>query len=272
MYHTSHQGLEYITQGTPIYNPSSCSPSNSLGNSFSQPFYSITATPNYDDGMFIPSRDASFRYSIEKERSLPYSLQQENYIFHTPKPEYHFVPENFLKPGKEGLFVGKAEEVREFVEETFEKIFQRSFPNAIKMSIMNREEFQKIAPSSNTIGLSLNRSQQGLLSEIFVLNDTLGRVMLTIGHELGHVLTKTLLNPHDEEAKAYAFSLLWMKVIRENNIANLGEAIITEQPAGNGLHNISFAFVHDLIVQGKKPEEIYELLLAQELTLLPVQN
>ncbi|MEK6904865.1 MAG: hypothetical protein AABX24_00535 [Nanoarchaeota archaeon] len=272
MYHTSHQGLEYITQGTPIYNPSSCSPSNSLGNSFSQPFYSITATPNYDDGMFIPSRDASFRYSIEKERSLPYSLQQENYIFHTPKPEYHFVPENFLKPGKEGLFVGKAEEVREFVEETFEKIFQRSFPNAIKMSIMNREEFRKIAPSSNTIGLSLNRSQQGLLSEIFVLNDTLGRVMLTIGHELGHVLTKTLLNPHDEEAKAYAFSLLWMKVIRENNIANLGEAIITEQPAGNGLHNISFAFVHDLIVQGKKPEEIYELLLAQELTLLPVQN
>ena len=71
---------------------------------------------------------------------------------------------------------------------------------------------------------------------------------------------------------ASAFSLLWMKVIRENNIANLGEAIITEQPAGNGLHNISFAFVHDLIVQGKKPEEIYELLLAQELTLLPVQN
>lgn len=281
MYRTSHQGLEYITQSTPIYNSFSHSPADSLGNSFvnslSESFYSITATSttstfSYNDGMFIPSRDVLFQYSIEKEKLLPYSLQQENYIFNTPKPEYHFVPENFLKPGKEGIFVGKAEEVKEFVEETFEKIFQLSFPNAIKMSILNKEEFRKIAPSSNTIGLSLNRSQQGLLSEIFVLNDTLGRVMLTIGHELGHVLTKTLPNPHDEEAKAYAFSLLWMKVIQENNIANLGEAIITEQPARNGLHNISFAFVHNLIIQGKKPEEIYELLLARELTLLPVPN
>ena len=274
MYHTSHQGLEYITQGTPIYNSFSHSPADSLGNSLSQPFYLITATStsSYNDGMFIPSRDISFQYSIEKEKLLPYSLQQENYIFHTPKQEYLFVPENFLKPGKEGIFVGKAEEIREFVEETFEKIFQLPFPNTIKMIILNREEFRKIAPSSNTIGLSLNRSQQGLLSEIFILNDTLGRVMLTIGHELGHVLTKTLANPHDEEAKAYAFSLLWMKVIQENNIADLGEVIITEQPAGNGLHNVSFAFIQDLIVQGKQPEEIYELLLAQELTLLPIPN
>ena len=52
--------------------------------------------------------------------------------------------------------------------------------------------------------------------------------MLTIGHELGHVLTKTLSRHHDEEAKAYAFSLVWIDAIKKNNIANLSGAIITE--------------------------------------------
>ena len=260
MYHSSHRGLEYITQNTPTYNSSS------------QPFYSMAALPSssYNDGMFIPSRDIPFSYQATDISSHVYSHNQANYVFHTPQAEYHFAPDNFLKPGKEGIFVGQAEEVREFVEETFEKIFHQPFPNNIKMSILNREEFSKIAPSANTIGLSLNRSKEGLLSEIFILNDSLGRVMLTIGHELGHVITSTLSNPHDEEAKAYAFSLLWMKIIQENNIADLGEAIITEHPAENGLHNVSFAFVHQLLLQGKESEEIYGQLVAQELSLLSI--
>src|SRR3989338_2086919 len=227
MYHRSqYNGLEYITRSTPIY--------NSL-----PAFYSLASqtSSSYNDGMFIPSRDAIFSYSsIEKERALLYSRQQDYHLL-AIQPEYHFVPDHFLKPGKEGIFVGKAEEVREFVEEAFEKIFQQQFPRNIKMSVLNQEEFRKIAPSPNTIGLSLNRGQHGLLSEIFILNDSLGRVMLTIGHELGHVLTKTLSNPHEEEAKAYAFSLLWMKVIQEHDIADLGEAIITERPAENGLQD-----------------------------------
>ena len=253
MYHTSqHSGLEYIASNTSRY--------TSAYNSSPQPFYSIVANPSsYNDGMFIPSRDVLFSYSaIERAPlSLPYSTHQEKYQFLTVQPEYHFVPDNFLKPGKEGIFVGKAEEVREFVEEAFEKIFSQPFPNHIKMSILNQEEFRKIAPSPNTIGFSLNRGQGGLLSEIFILNDTLGRVMLTIGHELGHVLTKTLPNPHDEESKAYAFSLLWMKIIQEHDIAHLGDAIITECPAENGLHNIAFRFVERMMRMGKEVWNLY---------------
>jgi len=264
MYHASqYGGLEYITQSTPRY--------------VSQPraFYSMaTIHASYNDGMFIPSRDVvsgeviSSYSAFEKGKSLslPYSTHQEKYQFFTIQPEYHFVPNNFLKPGKEGVFVGKAEEVREFVEEAFERIFDQPFPNNLKVSVLNQEEFRKIAPAANTIGLSINRGQEGLLSEIFILNDTLGRVMLTLGHELGHVLTKTLPNPHDEEAKAYAFSLLWMKVIQEHNIANLGEAIITEGPAENGLHNVAFGFVHHLVAQGRDAEEIYQQLIARELS------
>ena len=265
MYHASHQGgLEYITGGTSSYSSTQ----------FQQPFYSMAANfsfaLSYNDGMFIPSRDASLMFAYSRnatEKIMPYSSNQSNYNFLTIQPEYHFVPDNFLKPGKEGIFVGKAEEVRDFVEEAFEKIFQQQFPSNVKMSILNQEEFRKIAPSANTIGLSINRGKEDLLSEVFILNDTLGRVMLTIGHELGHVLTKTLSNSHDEEAKAYAFSLLWMKAVQEHNIADLGEAIITEQPAENGLHNVSFMFVHKLVSQGKKIDEIYHQLVANELAV-----
>jgi len=261
MYHASHSGLEYLARNGSLYTSSS------------PVFYSMASLPvSYQDGMFIPSRDSSFRYRTE-EISLPaYSTNQAAYVFHAPRPEYHFVPDHFLKPGKEGIFVGKAEEVKEFVEEAFEKIFDRPFPNHIKMSILDREEFQKIAPSSNTIGLSINRSKDSLLSEIFILNDTLAKVMLTIGHELGHVLTATLSNAHDEEAKAYAFSLVWMKVIKEHNIANLGDAIITEHPAENGLHNIAFRFVSQLLREGKEAWEAYTELINGFISVPYLQN
>lgn len=247
MYHASHSGgLEYLAKGSVPYT------SNRV-------FYSaISAISfNYNDGMFIPSRDFSFNYKASENNKSSYSLNHDHYALFTPTPEYHFIPDNFLKPGKEGIFVGKAEEVREFVEETFEKIFQQPFPKNIKMSILNQEEFGKIAPSPGTIGLSINRGREGLLSEIFILNETLGRVMLTIGHEVGHVLTRTLPNPHDEEAKAYAFSLVWMKIIKEHNIANLGDAIVIEHPAENGLHNLAFRFVHEMMKE-KSVEVIYE--------------
>ena len=264
MYRPLLRGLEYITQSELGYA------------STQQPFYSIAdasflPASSYHDGMFIPSRDILFSYSsLKQEKIRPYSARQENYQLLTVQAEYHFVPDHFLKPEKESVFVGKAEEVREFVEEAFEKIFQQPFPHNIKMSILNQEEFRKMAPSPNVIGLSLNRGQDGLLSEIFVLNDTLGRVLLTVGHELGHVLTKTLSSPHDEEAKAYAFSLVWMQAIKEYDIAHLGEAIIVERPAENGLHNVSFSFVHNLLAQGKEVGEIYQEIVNQQLTLLSI--
>ena len=173
--------------------------------------------------------------------------------------------DNFLIDVK-GEFVGKASEVKEYVEEAFEKIFDEPFPDNIKVSVLNEKEFRKLAPASSTIGLSINRNKQGMLSEIFILNDSLGRVMLTIGHELGHVLSETLSNPQDEEAKAYAFSLLWMKTIKEHNIAGLGSAIILESPAQNGLHNIAFDFVQKLIAQGKNVWEVYLALVNGKLT------
>ena len=182
--------------------------------------------------------------------------------------EYHFIPDTFLKPGKGGKFVGKAEEVREFVEEAFYHLVHQPFPEDIKISICDEREFRLLAPHPSTIGLSLNRRQQGLLSEIFVLNDSLGRIMLTIGHELGHVLTATLDSKHDEEAKAYAFSLAWMNVIKEHDIAGLGDALMLENPAQNGLHDVAFEFIHMLLKEGKTVVQIYQGLIQQTLSIV----
>lgn len=196
-----------------------------------------------------------------------YQQSPEQYHFPALQQEYHFTPDHFLKPGKEGKFVGQAEEIREFIEEAFEQVFHIPFPEDIKMSVCDQEQFRKIAPHPSTIGLSINRRKQRLLSEIFVLNDSLGRVMLTIGHELGHVLTETLDNPHDEEAKAYAFSLVWMNIVKEHDIAGLADAIVTERPAENGLHNVAFRFVEKIVRTGEEAWSVYGNLIRRSLSV-----
>lgn len=166
------------------------------------------------------------------------------------------------------MFVGSAEDIRQFVEEAFEKMLGSAFPEDIKISVLDAAQFRNIAPSPSTIGLSINRRKHGLMSEIFVLNDSLARVMLTIGHELGHVFTETLENKHDEEAKAYAFSLAWMNLIKDHNIADLADAIVTERPAENGLHNVAFFFVDRMMRAGAGAIELWKGLVEGKLFVL----
>ena len=94
-------------------------------------------------------------------------------------------------------------------------------------------------------GLSINRKAEGLISDIFVLEDELDRVMLTIGHEIGHVLTTSLRDKRDEEAKAFAFELAWLQTIHKFNILGLKECMNINMlnPAVNGLHNTALGLV-----------------------------
>lgn len=217
---------------------------------------------------FPTSSPANFNYFSESERPGYNAPSSVAYSLVTPAhTEYHFHPDEFLKPGKEGKFIGKAEEIKEFIVDAFEKIFHHHFPQNIFITVCNEQEFRKIAPHPGTIGVSLNRGKEGLISEIFVLNDSLARVMLTIGHELGHVLTETLDNPHDEEAKAYAFSLVWMNTIKEHDIAGLGSAIVTERPAENGLHNVAFRWVEKMLKMGKNAAHLYAQLIHKSLSM-----
>lgn len=196
-----------------------------------------------------------------------YDPGKEYACFQQAHVEYHFAPDNFIRPGKGGAFIGKAEQIRPFVEEAFEKIFGCHFPTHINISILNEQEFRLMAPHPGIIGLSHNRTEFGGVSEIFVLNDSLARVMLTVGHELGHVLTETLSHPQDEEAKAYAFSFAWMKTVQEQNIADLGTAIVLENPAQNGLHNVAFHFVQKMLDLGKSAWNTYLEIIRKKISV-----
>src|SRR3989338_853413 len=230
--------------------------------------YAAASFPSFQDYMpktLFTSLPLNSPY-VSESQPRPYQHATANYHFFQPHQEYQFIPDNFLQ-GDLGGFVGKAEEVHGFVEEAFQNLFAVPFPSTIKICVLSEVEFRKVALSPETIGLSINRQKDGLLSEIFVLNDSLARVLLTIGHELGHVLTETLDHVHDEEAKAYAFSLVWMKTIKEHNIANLQNTIILENPAENGLHNVAFAFVTKLLKEGKDIWEIYNGLIKRLFSL-----
>ena len=245
---SSGSRLEYIANNQPASNYHSSSSGN-LNYSIAQEFAPQMTPLLYESG----------RQS--------YGLQNLPYDFFKPQREYQFQPDLFLQPGKEGTFVGEASQIREFLVSAFEKLMQQSFPHDIKISVLEEKKFRKLAPHPGTLGLAINRSKLNLLSEIFVLQGSLGRVLLTIGHELGHVLTPTLDSAQDEEAKAYAFSLEWMRIIKENNIANLREAIVFDTPAQNGLHNVAFDFVSKLIKEGKRAWYVYVGLVKNVLSI-----
>ncbi len=252
----SYSPLESVISGSSI----SYESRTSFGNG-----YSFVPARSYSFG--FASNTPSFSYSSSSSSQAAYRASTIAYDLLQARNNYDFVPDNFLKPGKLGMFVGKAEEIKEYVEDAFELMFHQSFPKDIKVSVLNEKDFHKIAPHPETIGLSINRRKDGLISEIFVKNDFLARVLLTFGHELGHVLTSTLDHAHDEEAKAYAFSLAWMRIIKEHNIAGLREVIVTEKPAENGLHNIAFNFVEGLQKLGKSWWDIYQELIGREISV-----
>jgi hypothetical protein len=239
-----------------MYQTSQYSGLESIASSYSpQPFYSAASMPQQTYTItpsFTPSTLTT--HTQTSYNPLPsYTIPQATYQLITPHKEYHFQPDNFLKPRKNAIFVNQANQIKPFVEETFEKMFNQPFPNDVAISILNEKEFRKVAPHPSTVGVSFNRKQHGLISEIFVLNDTLGRVMLTLGHELGHVLTETLEDPTLEEAKAYSFSFYWMEIIKKHNVANLGNSVILENPALNGLHDKAF----ELVLKEKKDNKSY---------------
>ena len=269
MYVSQGSRLEYMASSSSSYQSNVCQLNYSIGNVPEQK-YSLINLLEQKSSYGIVFRTLSpqiYRPPSDEELAVyhvsppfvpqGYNSEKEYQLLQIAMPEYHFIPDQFIRPGKEGAFIGDAEQIKPFVEETFQQIFNLPFPNHINVSILNKIEFHKIAPHPGTIGLSLNRAKQGGISEIFVLQDSLARVMLTLGHELGHVLTETLSDPHDEEAKAYAFSLAWMKVVKEHNIANLGDALVLENPAHNGLHNISFAFVKKMLDAGGEAWQLY---------------
>lgn len=178
----------------------------------------------------------------------------------------NFPTEAFLSTDRpDSIVVEQETDIMPHIKEAFEKLVGTEFPeDMIKINVLDDEKFDKAHMSTGgncspgVKGFAINRNGFGI-SDIFVRKDNLDRMMLTIGHEIGHVMSQTLRDARDEEAKAFAFSLAWMKIIKEHNIAGIGSYIIP-QPAKNGLHDVAFDYLFELIQQGKNAMELFKEL------------
>ncbi|MBW3002443.1 hypothetical protein KY338_04775 [Candidatus Woesearchaeota archaeon] len=165
-------------------------------------------------------------------------------------------PEVFLSPTRPTTpVIENTAEVMQYIREAFERVTGETFPeDSLKIHVLDDKAFEKAHGGGRygpgIQGFALNRQGKGI-NEVFVRKNHLDRMMLTIGHEIGHVMSPTLPDDRDEEAKAFAFSIAWMDAIKEHNIAGIGNAVLPN-PARNGLHDVAYEYLLELIQKGKQ--------------------
>lgn len=161
-------------------------------------------------------------------------------------------------------FINTDEEIEELTKLLFKIITKKEFPNNLIIKVCSEQEFEQLHPNPAVLGISLNT---GTINKIFVRASPLDKLIITIGHEIGHLLTPPLNKKHDEEAKAFAFEFAWVKAIKDYNIHNLAPNLKIPLPANNGLHDIAFNFVANLINQGLDPLNIFWYIIYNGLTV-----
>lgn len=196
---------------------------------------------------------------------VKYMPQQYSKLYLSNRHQDYFVLDPFLTHEVPTDFVNDAKMLEEPTRQAFRETTKgKELPKNISIHLMSETELRKAHEvhsgrwSPGIQGFSINRGLQGV-SEVFVKKDYLDRVMVTLGHELGHVISPTLPDARDEEAKAFAFSMAWMRAIVDNNIAGLTNAI-NPLPAKNGLHDVGFDFVQDQVAQKKSAFDVFREL------------
>ena len=230
--------------------------------SASQPY--LSAGNSYAQGSqaYLGGGTASYAHSPSYDRQAE---QHASESLHASQ-EHVFVPDDFLS-GIPTRILNSQEELLPLVEETFTKTTGQHLPNDIVFTICPESAFAKAFGPGYTegiLGFCRNRAGWGV-SEIYVKQSDLAHVMLTLGHEIGHALTKPLPDARDEEAKAFAFSLAWIETVKEHNIGGIAHAV-HPRPAENGLHNVAYHFI---LAKGQKFLETFVELAKGTLSIIP---
>jgi len=219
----------------------------------------------YSTGYSPSTRTYGGAYSFSTSQVVPqhYHIDPVSVLTFSKDESVHFEPDSFLNPLRpETETVHDESVIMDYVREAFQAVFNSPFPSNIQLTVCSDAHFKSEHAktgsvwSDGIVGFSLNTQGKGI-NKIFVRQDKLDRVLLTIGHEIGHVLTPSLVDGRDEEAKAYSFSLAWMDVIRERNIAGIADCLLP-RPAVNGLHDVAFDFTMKLLNQGKKAMDVFK--------------
>ncbi len=220
-----------------------------------------------------PAQPASYRVDAQyREDTRDYTTSSAGYLLH-PAREY-FSPIMFLKDNRpSSLFIGKGDDIKHYILDAFEATMGKQLPEDIVISVVTKDELHRKhqefggEASDGLQGFAINRKGVSH-SMIFVRENELDQLLLTIGHEIGHCMSRTLPSKLDEEAKAFAFELAWMDALVKHDIARMGAAIdLDPRPANNGLHNVAFNFVKRLARQGKNAMHIFHDLITRTMTV-----
>ena len=208
-------------------------------------------------------------YYKVRVQHIPYSNNREYNTFY--EPTHSFNPSIFLNPsGNFQRISVNDDETIEIANEIFEAMAGKKLPDNLSIHILSLPEFRLVHSAfgkwgNGILGFSIN----GTSKQIFARKSNLDELILVIGHEIGHVITERLANSHDEEAKAFAFSIEWAKTIKEKNIANLGASIKDNfdfEPAKNGLHDVAFGFV-SFMTKKMKAKDLHESLVKKYISM-----
>ncbi len=188
----------------------------------------------------------------------------DNSLYKMIKTREYFSPNIFLDEDRPlTQFINDAAQINGYIIETFKITTGKDLPKNILINICSESDMMRLHNyyggiwSPNIEGFAIHHPKH---PKVFIKQGSLDKVMVTVGHELGHVLSEQLHNSKDEEAKAFAFSIAWIRSIKEHNIANLENSIKINAPAKNGLHNIALNFVQKLLKSGKNALELFHEL------------
>ena len=152
----------------------------------------------------------------------------------------------------------KDAEIENVAKEVFVFVTGKEIDDSIKINICPIDEFRELQIKFGVIGDNVQGFCINGEKLIFVKKMDIGGTLVVLGHELGHIFTNELKNKHDEEAKAFAFCIEWVKKIKEKNILNLQESLNSDlRPAINGLHNVAFNFILENLSKGRTAMELY---------------
>lgn len=203
----------------------------------------------------LPQSLAAPIYVNDFVNSKPYSNNSEETHYSRPATQYVFAPEPFInKFSTETRFVDDAYKIKDFIWEAFKATTGKELPKDLIVCICSEKKLADLHgnfhPGIQGFALSAERT-------VFVKNNTLDKVMVVLGHEIGHILTPTLDDARDEEAKAFAFCMEWINKIKELNIADLSDKLKLPEPARNGVHNTALDFVLKFVREGKNALQLF---------------
>lgn len=163
-------------------------------------------------------------------------------------------------------FVKGTDHILPLVKEAFEAVTNKELQDNFSLHILPKNEFKRAHEFFNgkytegVMGFCINKNGKDQNS-IFIKEGELAQVLLTIGHEIGHLQSNSL-DPINEEAKAFAFTIAWMHAIKNKNIGNLADVIIPIRPAKNGLHNVALTFVLEVMKLGKSAHTTFQDIIS----------